>query len=363
GAIFLATDYRTTARIILELLKPELKLAVHGQAEEVLNYKAILQEHTQAEYKQLPDYVLLESEGPDHDRLFHIQVSINEQVIGHGSGRSKKKAEQESARHALVQLNLLARDNEEPTPLPGKAARFFESRELSLLRQPQSLILAPSILSADFARLGEALAQIDEGGAAWVHLDVMDGHFVPNLTIGPPVIKSLRPQSTRIFDAHLMISNPDKYVEAFAAAGCNRITVHYEACTHLDRVVSQIGEAGALAGVSLNPHTPVSVLEDILHKLHLVLIMSVNPGFGGQKFIPRAVKRIREVAAMRQAQGLEKQLLIQVDGGINESTLPQVIEAGADVVVIGSAIFDQSDATAATRAYQHQLAGLEQQRA
>lgn len=363
GAIFLSTNFRSTARIILELLKPELMLAVQGQAEEVLNYKALLQEHTQAEYKQLPEYVLLDSEGPDHERLFHIQVSINQQVVGQGSGRSKKKAEQEAAHQALTQLKRLNHENGVTVPaMSQQAARFFENRSLEGLRQPQSLILAPSILSADFSDLGAALNKIDEGGAAWVHLDVMDGHFVPNITIGPPVIKSLRPLSPRIFDAHLMIENPDRYVEAFAKAGCNRITVHYEACTHLDRVVTQIAEAGALPGVSLNPHTPVDSLEDILHKLHLVLIMSVNPGFGGQKFIPRAVKRIGRLAAMRAAQGLEGQLLIQVDGGINEKTLPQVIEAGADVVVIGSAIFDQPDVVATTRSYQHQLAELEEKR-
>jgi len=360
GAIFLSTDFKTTARIILTLLTPELKLAVQGEAEEVLNYKAMLQEYAQEEHKLLPEYSLISEVGPDHDRLFHVQASLQGKVLGQGSGRSKKKAEQECARQVLASLNLLGKASQPISPL---AARFFEassSQQPNTGVKPQRLHLAPSILSADFAHLAQALEQIAQGGVEWVHLDVMDGHFVPNLTFGPPIIKALRPFSQGIFDAHLMMKNPEQFIQAFAEAGCNRITVHYEACTHLDRVVEQIQAAGALPGVSLNPATPVSVLEDILHKLHLVLVMSVNPGFGGQKFIPRALHRIRELVSMRAEQALESQLLIQVDGGINAETLAQVVAAGADVLVMGSAIFGDPDPVHRMWAYQQALVDLEQ---
>lgn len=368
GAIFLSTDFRTTARIILRLLSPELMLAVQGEAEEVLNYKALLQEYAQGQYKSLPVYTLKAEVGPDHDRTFSVQVSLRDQLLGEGSGSSKKRAEQEAARQVLEQLDLLKKGTE---PMPEAAARFFAEQVRSqnaavdtpeASPQPQKLLLAPSILSADFACLAEAVQSIHRGGAPWVHLDVMDGHFVPNLTFGPPVIAALRRHTPAVFDAHLMIEQPERYIEAFAQSGCQRISVHYETCPHLDRVLSQIAEAGALPGVSLNPATPVSVLEDILHKLHLVLIMSVNPGFGGQTFIPRALQRIAQVREMRARQQLEQQVLIQVDGGINAQTLPQVVAAGADVFVMGSAIFGADGAEQNTQSYQKQLYLLEQSR-
>ena len=185
---------------------------------------------------------------------------------------------------------------------------------------------------------------------------------MPNLTIGPPVIKALRPLSDQVFDAHLMIENPELYIQDYADAGCDRISVHYEVCPHLDRVISQIQEVGAKPGVSINPATPVEVLEDILHKLELVLIMSVNPGFGGQSFIPRSLERIQRLVEMRKRQGLEKQVLIQVDGGISDKTLSSVMQAGADVVVIGSAIFKQRDPIQAMQHYQQQLLHWHQKR-
>lgn len=358
GAIFLSSDFRTTAQIILKLLAPELKMAVQGQADEVLNYKALLQEYAQGKYKILPDYQLTSSDGPDHNRIFHIQVYLNQELLGQGTGRSKKKAEQEAAREVLLRMNLL---DQEPRSLSPSAKRFFASQHAEPLTQTKKLQIAPSVLSADFSNLGLAIKQIESGGASWVHLDIMDGHFVPNITFGPDVVKSLRKLSSGIFDAHLMISEPEKYIEAFASAGCNRITVHYETCPHLDRVISQIHEAGMLPGVSLNPATPVSVLEDILHKLHLILIMSVNPGFGGQKFIPQALKKVQQISKQRAALNLEDQILIQIDGGINDQTLDQAVASGAEIMVMGSAIFNQPDPTQSIQYYQQRLLELEAQ--
>ena len=194
-------------------------------------------------------------------------------------------------------------------------------------------IVAPSILSADFLRLGEAIHMVEESEAEWVHCDIMDGHFVPNISYGIPVVKAVRPATKKVVDCHLMIEHPELYVGAFADAGADMITVHQEACTHLDRQVAQIHDLGCKAGVALNPATPVETLVDILHAVDMVLIMSVNPGFGGQKFIPRALDKVRRLRA------LAPDLLIQVDGGVNAETGAQLVAAGADVLVAGSYVF------------------------
>ena len=194
-------------------------------------------------------------------------------------------------------------------------------------------IVAPSILSADFLRLGEAIQMVEESEAEWVHCDIMDGHFVPNISYGMPIVKAVRPATKKVVDCHLMIEHPELYVEAFAAAGADMITVHQEACVHLDRQVAQIHDLGCKAGVALNPATPVETLVDILHAVDMVLIMSVNPGFGGQKFIPRALDKVRRLRA------LAPDLLIQVDGGVNAETGAKLVAAGADVLVAGSYVF------------------------
>ena len=207
--------------------------------------------------------------------------------------------------------------------------------------------LAPSILSADFSRLGEEIRSVDESGAHLIHCDVMDGHYVPNLTIGPLVVKAIRPVTELPLDVHLMVTNPDELVPAFVAAGADRITVHVEACVHLHRSLHAIREAGVRPGVALNPATPLSSIEEVLDEIDLLLIMSVNPGFGGQKFIPGALERLRRARALREARGLEFDL--QVDGGVGADNVAEVAEAGADIVVAGSAVFDGVDAAAATR--------------
>ena len=198
-------------------------------------------------------------------------------------------------------------------------------------------LISPSILSADFARLGEEVRAIDEAGADWIHIDVMDGHFVPNITIGPGVVKALRPHSDKPFDVHLMISPVDLFLDAFAEAGADVITVHPEAGPHLHRTVQRIRGLGKKAGVSLNPATPAKMLDYVLEDIDLVLVMSVNPGFGGQKFIASQLKKIEAIANRVAKQGLDVQL--EVDGGIDAETARQAVDAGATVLVAGTAAF------------------------
>jgi ribulose-phosphate 3-epimerase len=210
------------------------------------------------------------------------------------------------------------------------------------------VILAPSILSADFARLAEEAARAERGGAGVLHVDVMDGHFVPNITLGPPVVKALR-QATRLpLDCHLMIENADRFLEAFIDAGANWISLHVEAMPHLQRSVNLLRKRGVRAGAVLNPATSILALDEILPELDYVLVMSVNPGFGGQSFLPRSLEKIRRLATMIRERGLSVQ--IEVDGGVDLTNVRSLVEAGAEVLVAGSAVFGKGDAEAAARA-------------
>lgn len=207
--------------------------------------------------------------------------------------------------------------------------------------------LAPSLLSADFARLSEAIGMIEQGGAEVVHLDVMDGHFVPNITIGPPVVKALRKETNLPFDCHLMIEEPQRFIPDFLEAGANMISVHLEADQHLHRALAMIRDGGAMAGIAINPATAVESLDQAIEYCDYVLVMSVNPGFGGQKFIRGAVEKIRRVSEMIRSRGLN--VTIEVDGGIDDTTASTVVAAGARLLVAGSAIFGRPDPVEAMR--------------
>jgi ribulose-phosphate 3-epimerase len=208
-------------------------------------------------------------------------------------------------------------------------------------------LIAPSILSADFTQLGKQVREIEAGGADWVHLDIMDGRFVPNISFGPVVVRAVRQLTKMPLDAHLMIADPDRFIEAFASAGADRITVHVETCQHLHRTVQAIKALGVKAGVTLNPATPLAAVADILPFVDLLLIMTVNPGFGGQKFIPGSLRRIENAAAM--IRDTKREIRLQVDGGVEPANASKIVAAGAGVLVAGNAVFSQRNIPAAIR--------------
>ncbi|MNJ43718.1 Ribulose-phosphate 3-epimerase [compost metagenome] len=219
-----------------------------------------------------------------------------------------------------------------------------------------NLYIAPSILSADFSKLGMEVNDVEQGGAEWLHVDVMDGHFVPNLTFGPLIVEAIAPHTNLPLDVHLMIENPDAYIPFFAKAGAHVITVHAEACTHLHRTIHHIKELNVKAGVAINPGTPVSAISEILEDIDLALVMTVNPGFGGQSFIPSTLRKIAELSAWKSAYP-EHQFDIEVDGGITSETAPLVVQAGANVLVAGSAVFGRKDRKAAIAEIRNSVTG------